>query len=449
MLPAPLVVAFEVLPVKLFSRSVLAPLSSLFLLLASACGSGAGEPGGTTTSTSSVGGAMGTGGAGDAQSSASAGGSGGSGGANVEDLDTILNELRADTTGALTKHAGTSGWPVPVQGGHLFVSTDTTLSFCAGDHDAWAGTAMKADMGFDWVVLTVPVGEHYKFTDKTTFLADPWARSYNYDANGEISLVTPNVAHLDRWPAIGDAVLEPRTLRVWVPNEAIKHELYVHDGQNLFNPDAFNGGWHLQDTVPAGMLLVGIDNTAARMDEYTHVPDVISGQTLGGKGDAYADFLKNTVRPLIKKQYGEPGPVGVLGSSLGGLIAFHIADHEPGEYAFAGSLSGTMGWGSIGAGTHNETMIERYQKHGHQKTVLYLDSGGQGPCSDTDGDGIQDDSQTAGDNYCENAQLRDVLYGVGYTKDKDFFYGFAAGATHDEAAWAARVHTPFQIFNAL
>ena len=308
---------------------------------------------------------------------------------------------------------------------------------------------MKADAGFLWVVITVPVGEHYKLTDKTTFQADPWARSYNYDTNGEISLVKPDTAHLDRWPAIGDAKLAPRTLRVWVPNEPIKHELYVHDGQNLFDPGAFFGGWHLQDTVPPGMLLVGIDNTNDRMDEYTHVPDVIGGQSLGGKGDAYADFLKNTVRPLIKKHYGEPGPVGLLGSSLGGLISFHIADREPGEYAFAASMSGTMGWGSIGAGVHNETLIDRYQKHGHQKTVLYLDSGGEGPCSDSDADGVQDDSPAAGDNYCENAQLRDVLYGVGYMKDQDFFYGHTPGAMHNEAAWAARAYAPFQIFNAL
>ena len=446
MLAPALSLAFEVLPVKLWSRAVLAPLSSLFLLLASACGPGAGEPSGTTTSGSSAGGATGAGGTGGASSSV---GTGGTGGASVGDLDTILNELRADTTAALTKHARASGWPVLVAGGHLFVSTDVTLNFAAGDHDSWAGTAMKADAGFVWVVITVPVGEHYKFTDKTTFKADPWARSYNYDTNGEISLVTPNAAHLDRWPAVGDAKLAPRTLRVWVPNEPIKHELYVHDGQNLFDPGAFFGGWHLQDTVPPGMLLVGIDNTSDRMDEYTHVADVIGGQSLGGKGDAYADFLKNTVRPLIKKEYGEPGPVGVLGSSLGGLISFHIADHEPGEYAFAGSMSGTMGWGSIGAGIHNETLIERFQKHGHQKTVLYLDSGGEGPCSDGDGDGIQDDSQSAGDNYCENAQLRDVLYGVGYTKDQDFFYGYAAGAMHNEAAWASRVYMPFQIFDAL
>ena len=454
MLVAPVSVAFEVLPVKLFLRSAFAPLASLLSLIAlvPACGPGAGEPSGTSASGSSAGGETSSGGTGGTSATggtSGTGGTGGTGGASIDNLDTILGELRADTKGALTKHAGESGWPVPVNGGHLFVSTDMTLGFVAGDHDSWAGTAMKADAGFLWVVITVPIGEHYKLTDKTAFQADPWARSYNYDGNGEISLVTPNAAHLDRWPAIGDAKMAPRTLRVWVPNEAIKHELYVHDGQNLFDPGAFYGGWHLQDTVPPGMLLVGIDNTSDRMDEYTHVPDVVSGQSVGGKGDAYADFLKNTVRPLIKKRYGEPGPVGLLGSSLGGLISFHVADHEPGEYAFAASMSGTMGWGSIGVGIHNETMKDRYQKHGHQKTVLYLDSGGEGPCSDSDGDGIDDDNQSAGDNYCENAQLRDVLYGVGYAKDQDFFYSYTAGAMHNEAEWAARVHAPLQIFNAL
>ena len=441
---------------KLFSRSVLAPLTSLsFLLaLAPACGP-ADELAGAATSESSAGGgpgssgSSGSGGSGGASGTSGSSGSSGTGGAPVDDLETILAELRADTKKALTKHAGESGWPVPVAGGHLFVSTDTTLNLVAGDHDSWQGTAMKADAGFLWVVITVPASEHYKLTDKTTYKADPWARSYTYDSNGEISLVKPGVAHLDRWPEIGDAVMVPRTLRVWVPAEPIKHELYVHDGQNLFDPGAFFGGWHLQDTVPPGMLLVGIDNTNDRMDEYTHVADVISGQSIGGKGDAYAAFLKNTVRPLIQKHYGEPGPVGVLGSSLGGLVSFHIADHDPGEYAFAGSMSGTMGWGSIGKNTHNETLIQRYQKHGHQKTVLYLDSGGEGPCSDSDNDGIQDDSQTAGDNYCENAQLRDVLYGVGYVKDQDFFYSYTAGAMHNEVEWAARAHAPFQIFNAL
>jgi predicted alpha/beta superfamily hydrolase len=387
-------------------------------------------------------------------SGSGSGGSGGSGGASSVTplLDAILGELRADSKSALTKYAAKPGWPVPVEGGYLFASTDLKKPLVAGDHDGWMGTPMTADANFLWVVLPVPDGDHYRFTDKTTSLADPWARSFNYDAmNIEISLVKPKDAHIDRWIGIGDAKLKPRPLHIWVPAEPVARVLYVHDGQNLFDPKAPFGRWNLQMSALPGMLMVGIDNTSDRIPEYTHVQDVIdaSGKPTGGLGDAYADFLKNTVRPLIKEQYGEPGPIGLMGSSLGGLISFHIADHHPGEYAFAASLSGTMGWGTIGAGVHNETMIERYKAHGHQKTVLYLDSGSSGTCPDTDGDGINNDDPLDQDNYCSTAQLRDTLLSVGYTQDTDLFYWHEPGAMHNEKAWGARVFRPLGIFNKL
>jgi pimeloyl-ACP methyl ester carboxylesterase len=203
------------------------------------------------------------------------------------------------------------------------------------------------------------------------------------------------------------------------------------------------------------VLIVGIDNTPARIDEYTHVPDQIddSGQWYGGEGDAYADFLQDTVRPLVQGRYGEPGPIGVMGSSLGGLISFHVADRYPGEYAFAASLSGTMGWGSIGPGVHNETMIARYAAHTRPVAVLYLDSGG-GPgsgCVDADADGTEDDAPDAGDNYCENAQMLGALTGAqgAYTEGSDLFYSWVQGAQHNEVAWAARVGEPLGIFAGL
>lgn len=419
-----------------FAQRRFIPLA-LAALLVAACGDpdlGTTGAGGSSSSSSSAAGAS---------------GGGGAGGTAPASLDDILAELRAHRDQAMLDHAADSGWPVPVKGGWLFVSLDANLDKTAGDHDAWAGTQMTHEMGFSWVVIDVPEGEHYKFTDGTTFLADPFARSYAYDNFGEISLVAPKDAHLDRWLAVGDANMEPRALRVWVPATQVTHTLYVHDGQNLFDPDAFFGGWHLADGAPAGMMFVGIDNTPARFDEYTHVQDVISGQTAGGKGEAYADFLKGTVRPLIQERYGEPAKIGVMGSSLGGLISLVIADRHPNDYVFAASLSGTQGWGSIGAGVHNETIIQRYAAHGHEKPVLYVDSGGDGPpCADTDGDGTEDDTDQ-GDNFCENAQLRDVLISKGYTDQQDLFYWWEQGATHDEAHWAARVFRPLQIFDGL
>jgi len=440
---------------KRTSRLFIAAGAALSLSSLIACGSDAlsgsggnggagGDPAGVTSSASSS----------TASAQGGSGGTDGSGGfgGNALTLDVVLDALRQDLPGAMQAYSASLGWPLSLDGKYLFVSAKPNLFKLAGDHDQWAGTPMTLDSGFAWALISVPAEEHYKFTDGTTWEADPWSRSYTYDNFGEMSLARTKKAHLDRYFAVGDAVMVPRPVRVWVPEEPATHLIYVHDGQNLFDPDAIWGGWHLADNAPSGMMFVGIDNTPARIDEYTHVTDVISkgAMAIGGLGDAYADFLKNTVRPLIKARYGEPAKLGVMGSSLGGLISLHIADKHPGQYQFAASLSGTVGWGSIGDGVHNETIIERYAAHGHKGTVLYLDSSGYGSsCADADGDGIDDDDPNAADNYCENVQMRDALVSVGYTLNQDLHYWWEQDAQHNEAAWAARVFRPLQIFNAL
>jgi hypothetical protein len=69
----------------------------------------------------------------------------------------------------------------------------------------------------------------------------------------------------------------------------------MHDSQNLFSPDALFGGWQVSVTLDAAItqellapvIVVGIDNTGARFDEYTQVTDVIDGMTFGGRADEY------------------------------------------------------------------------------------------------------------------------------------------------------------------
>jgi predicted alpha/beta superfamily hydrolase len=365
----------------------------------------------------------------------------------IEDLDALLARLRADLDRTLREESLAGGWPVRVEEGRVVVSTDADFSEVAGDFDAWVGTALTADEGFAWGLVPDEAGARYKLKAGETFASDPWARAYDYDDFGEISFVAPPAAaHLERWPLV-ESDLAPRTVRAWVPAEAATHVLYVHDGQNLFDPDAFFGGWRLQDAAPPGMLLVGIDNTSDRMDEYTHVPDDIGSGPLGGDGDDYAAFLRDVVRPLVEGRYGEPPIIGTMGSSLGGLISLHVALLDPETYVFAASLSGTLGWGSIGAGVDNETIIQRYEDAGHQPTAIYLDSGGGGDtCEDADGDGTNDDDDSAADNYCETLQMRDALQGLGWEIDVDLAHWWEPDASHDEAAWAARVDMPLAMF---
>ncbi len=359
----------------------------------------------------------------------------------------LVARVRADGAQAMSDLAGEVGWPAATVDGLLVVRRGGGTWQVAGDFDGWAGQDMSCGDGLCWALIGATDGG-YKFTDGSAWEADAWSRRYRYDEFGELSLVASADAHLERHFAVGDDTMEARNVRVLVPAGEATHVLYAQDGQNLFDPEAMWGGWRLQDTAPDGVMIVGIDNTVARMEEYTHVADTLDGVAYGGQGDAYVDFVQDTVRPLVATTYGEPAVVGVMGSSLGGLISVHAALRHPGEYRFAASLSGTMGWGSIEQ--HNPTMIERYAAAGHGTTALYLDSGGSyTDCADADGDGVHDDDLGSSDNYCENAQLRDVLAAGGYTYDVDLWHWWEAGAAHNEAAWADRVSRPLSIFVAL
>lgn len=433
------------------------------VLVLCACGEAANEPTGTGGAATGgqgpgQGGAGGSDGGQGGQGAQGGGGAGGDGGQGGEGgapttLDELLDDLRADLDGALLAQSRAEGWPAPVvngeQGaGHLFVSTNPSLTLLAGDHDGWTGTAMQTDQGFRWLWLEVDPGHAYKLTDGAVFEADPWARAYLYDDFGELSLVAPAVAHLERHFEVSGAGLLPRFVRVWVPQEPATHLLYAHDGQNLFDPGAIFGGWKLDESLPPAMMVVAIDNTPDRMAEYTHVPDDLGGGALGGKADDHAQMLETVVRPLVAQHYGEPATLGVMGSSLGGLVSLYVASQNPLDYTFAASLSGTMGWGSIGNGVTNTTMIDLWASLGHQPTALYVDSGGGGTCVDADQDGIEDDGNDS-DNYCVNKQLEATLLSVGYQADLDFWHWHEPGAPHNEVAWSQRVWRPLSIFAGL
>jgi predicted alpha/beta superfamily hydrolase len=243
-------------------------------------------------------------------------------------------------------------------------------------------------------------------------------------------------------------VLQARELRVWVPDDGhFTHMLFAHDGQNLFDPGAIWGGWRLQESVPAEMLVVGIDNTSDRMDEYTQATDTIHGTVYGGEADAYLDLIDEVVRPLAESAYGSADVVGIMGSSLGGLVSLYAAQRAPDRYDMAISLSGTVGWGSIGS--DGETLIDLYASSAHADVALFLDSGGGGTCVDSDGDGILDDALDGSDNYCENIQLRDVLESTGYSFEDDLWHWHEPGASHNESAWADRVFRPLEAFSSL
>jgi predicted alpha/beta superfamily hydrolase len=108
--------------------------------------------------------------------------------------------------------------------------------------------------------------------------------------------------------------------------------LYLQDGQNLFDAQtSFAGEWQVDETLTAleqagdyGIIVVGIDNGGAnRISEYSPWVNPSLG---GGDGDKYIDFIIQTLKPHIDSTYRTlPGreTTGILGSSMGGLIAHY------------------------------------------------------------------------------------------------------------------------------
>ncbi len=345
--------------------------------------------------------------------------------------------------------ANNGGFPVHAGSEWIFAIRDDGAGpyRLAGDFNDWAPEVMKLDQGVYWVrrAVQTPAGAKYKFVNPAeTYAPDPVARAYGFDEFGEFSLVRGPGAHLERWLQQSDGTVTPRRVRVWVPAGQPTRHLYVQDGQNLFNPAAPFGGWALQQQLGSETLAIGIDNTPSRFDEYTQVVDSVQGQQVGGRADEYLAFVHQWLRPRIQTRYGTPSRVGMLGSSLGGLVSLYAALAVPGAFDFVGSLSGTVGWGSRSAS--NPTLIDLFRAAAPQPVRIYIDSGGGAGsgCVDSDADGIEDDGDGS-DNYCENRQLLDVLAGRGFpsvTADH------VPGAPHNEAAWAARVAQPIAVFEA-
>jgi len=360
----------------------------------------------------------------------------------------LVERLRADRDGTLLDVSRETGWPVWVGDGWFVANTDPGLGLVSGDFDGWSGTPMHDETGFSWAVIPDATLGRYKFNDGERFVADPWSRVYDFDDFGVMSHTPHDGRRLERHFAVGDVELAPRTIHVLVPETPFDRVIYMHDGQNLFDPRVVWGGWRIQASVPEGVLVVGISNSPDRIDEYTHVADMVGGVLMGGRAHAYARFWMETVRPRIRANYGDEGLVGTMGSSLGGLVSLYLALEHPTEVAFAGSLSGTVGWGRRAA--ENETIIERFAREGRTPTVFYIDSGGGADrCEDTDGDGIWDDGPGNTDNYCENIQLRDTLAALGHVFGVDLHHWYQPFALHNEAAWSARVHRPFAVFAAI
>jgi alpha-glucosidase len=113
----------------------------------------------------------------------------------------------------------------------------------------------------------------------------------------------------------------------------------MHDGENLFDKktSSFSNEWEVDETLnklfkekQLKLIVVGIDNGKdKRLDEYSPWVNEKYG---GGEGDAYLDFLVNTLKPYIDSNYNtlkDKENTAIVGSSMGGLISHYAALKYP------------------------------------------------------------------------------------------------------------------------
>ncbi|HRO72156.1 MAG TPA: alpha/beta hydrolase-fold protein, partial [Saprospiraceae bacterium] len=102
--------------------------------------------------------------------------------------------------------------------------------------------------------------------------------------------------------------------------------LYMHDGQNLFDKKtSFAGEWQVDEALDSldksgynVAIVVGIDNDGGkRLDEYS---PWLNSKYGGGEGDKYIDFIAQTLKPYIDRNYRtipDADHTGIMGSSMG------------------------------------------------------------------------------------------------------------------------------------
>jgi predicted alpha/beta superfamily hydrolase len=185
-----------------------------------------------------------------------------------------------------------------------------------------------------------------------------------------------------------------RSIRVYLPPAYLENSgqrfpvVYMHDGQNLFDDSLSFGGvsWNIAGAMDQGArdasiheaIIVGVDNTADRMSEYTPVVDADYG---GGNADAYLDFLVNELKPWVDARYRTlPGraDTAIMGSSLGGLVSAYAGLKRPDVFGLVGAVSPSTWWANdyiLGA-------VQQSKGAALQPLRVYVDSGDAGPSND-------------------------------------------------------------------
>jgi enterochelin esterase-like enzyme len=288
------------------------------------------------------------------------------------------------------------------------------------------------------------------------------------------AIVTPSPAggQFVSYRAFATETVTPRQVRIWLPpgydqGRQRYNALYMHDGQNLFEPPdsiAF-GPWDVDRCLVAlahkgevgPTIVVGIWSLGAdRAREYApaaplntlpqDLRDEATKTSADGDttplSDRYLHFMVYELKPFVDANFRtRPDPSGtiVMGSSMGGLISLYALASFPDIFGAVGCLSThwpiTTNPTLLGnpadtrveqiAATYRIWLSQHLPTAGHHR--LYFDHG----------------SETLDALFAPYQEKIDALIaGKGYRRDLDWRSEIFPGDAHNEAAWRKRLHIP-------
>lgn len=267
------------------------------------------------------------------------------------------------------------------------------------------------------------------------------------------AMATADGAHLDRFPDFKSRWVAPREVDVWLPPAYASQPekrfpvIYLHDGQNLFDPKTSYGGvpWSVDEAMlrliaahkTDGAIVVGIWNTPARFAEYmpqkavrgasasTGLPNFPAIPAARLHGDAYLRFIVRELKPFVDQKYRTAAGrdrTFVMGSSMGGLISLYAVLEYPDVFGGAACLS--THWPAAD-GQMIDYLAAHLPRRGAHK--FYFDFGTA-------------TLDAAYEPYQRRADA--ILRAAGYVEGRDWLSRKFPGAEHSERSWRQRVDIP-------
>ena len=199
----------------------------------------------------------------------------------------------------------------------------------------------------------------------------------------------------------------------------------MHDGQNLFSPKraVFSNEWSIDEVLKKqnerGLLpetiIVAVDSDGMeRSLEYNYYK----------KGKKYADFIVNTLKPHIDKNFKTKTSrefTFLMGSSFGALISFTIQWEYPHLFKKAAGLSFPAH-----AKDHYISKFIKEHPQSRRDIHFYMDRG----------------DYAIDANYGPHmTNFKNELLDLGFEESNLYFKIFPY-ANHTELDWARRVHIP-------